>query len=160
MRRIISIIAVIALASAAHAQQRIETFTKTSADPDDFFQVLQTDLIEVISVVGTTSVRLRWAGNKVTNNVQTTRLVVRGITGLRIPRPGQDDEVNAITVRITPAGTTPLVSPPVVVPVSEGKATISIEASTDLMNWFPAGVGEIPANSPARFFRLKAVITP
>lgn len=160
------IAAILALPVAANAQQRIETLIKTGTDTDAFYQVSPSELVEVLSVVphgdfSNGTVYVRWPGNKTTLIRPTAgrTVVLKGINGIRIERPNNGDEVSALTIRITPEGTTPLVSEPVVVPVTEGPATLSIEASTDLQNWFPAGEGEIPADSPARFFRLKVAVT-
>ena len=60
------------------------------------------------------------------------------------------------TLRITKQGES-FLSSPVVLPTNDGgPIEISVETSTDSINWVPAAPGIIPANSPLGFWRLKA----
>lgn len=52
-------------------------------------------------------------------------------------------------------------SEPLVVPVSQGTTySVELETSTDMQNWVPAAPGDYASTGPARFFRVKAAVTP
>ena len=75
-----------------------------------------------------------------------------GLTEVYISAP---TDVSA-TLRITKQDET-FLSNPVALPTNVGgPVEISVETSTDSINWVPAAPGIIPANSPLGFWRLKA----
>ena len=52
-------------------------------------------------------------------------------------------------------------SEPLVVPVSQGTSySVALETSTDMQTWVPAAPGDYASTGPARFFRVKAAVTP
>lgn len=52
-------------------------------------------------------------------------------------------------------------SEPVVVPVAQGTSyNVEMETSTDLQTWVPVAPGNYTSTGTARFFRVKAAVTP
>lgn len=52
-------------------------------------------------------------------------------------------------------------SDPLVVPVAQGTSyAVALETSTDMQTWFPANPGDYVSTSSARFFRVKAAVSP
>ena len=84
----------------------------------------------------TTAIGSMWTGlSEVSVSLTTT-----GLTTLRIIKQGES-----------------FLSNPVALPTNVGgPIEISVETSTDSINWVPAAPGIIPANSPLGFWRLKA----
>jgi hypothetical protein len=89
---------------------------------------------------------------------QFNNIVMTGLSQVRLP--SQNGANVAVTLHITKPNEQ-LTSEPLVVPLAQGTTyAVALETSTDLQNWVPALPGDYVSTSTARFFRVKAAVSP
>lgn len=88
---------------------------------------------------------------------QFTNLVITGLSQVSIPAGSGS---LAVTLHITKTNEG-FVSESLVVPLAPGTTfAVALETSTDMQIWVPANPGNYVSSSTARFFRVKAAVSP